>query len=147
MYDFGPLASSGNRRLLPGSQWKNILRCDVEFLVVTQEYFFPLGSTTDVALIHQNIQGMVIKELEIELFTGSGNIDVLCITEHGSKNVDYPNDGGETRSAPKRRVATPRSLIVSFTFQPPQKMFHIKKQRMTSESFMLCYTTVTLLEL
>lgn len=33
-------------------------------------------------LVHQNIQGMRSKELEIELFMNCNDIDILCITEH-----------------------------------------------------------------
>ncbi|CAK1589258.1 unnamed protein product [Parnassius mnemosyne] len=36
-------------------------------------------------LVHQNIQGMIGKELEIELFLNSNNIHILCITEHWLK--------------------------------------------------------------
>ena len=38
-----------------------------------------------INLVHQNIQGMLSKELEIELFMNSDNIDVLCVTEHWLK--------------------------------------------------------------
>lgn len=33
-------------------------------------------------VVHQNIQGMLSKELEIELFMNCNDIDILCITEH-----------------------------------------------------------------
>ncbi|GBP66095.1 hypothetical protein EVAR_37557_1 [Eumeta japonica] len=36
--------------------------------------------------VHENIQGMKNKELEVELFMDSANIDILCITEHWLRN-------------------------------------------------------------
>lgn len=36
----------------------------------------------NLKLIHQNIQGLPGKELELELFLEETNVDILCITEH-----------------------------------------------------------------
>ena len=36
----------------------------------------------DTNLVHQNIQGILNKDLEIKLFLHTNNIHVLCITEH-----------------------------------------------------------------
>ncbi|GBP73980.1 hypothetical protein EVAR_87845_1 [Eumeta japonica] len=36
--------------------------------------------------LHEDIQGMKNKELEVELFMDSANIDILCITEHWLRN-------------------------------------------------------------
>lgn len=33
-------------------------------------------------IVHQNIEGVSGKELEIELFLGCRNVDILCLTEH-----------------------------------------------------------------
>lgn len=47
-------------------------------------------SKTDLLnLVHQNIQGFACKELEIDLFLQSDNIDVLCITEHWLKGHEF----------------------------------------------------------
>lgn len=40
-------------------------------------------------LVHQNIQGMLGKELEIELFVNCNDIDLLCITEHWLKKHEF----------------------------------------------------------
>lgn len=37
-------------------------------------------------LVHQNIQGIKCKILELELFMNSNNIDIMCITEHFLKS-------------------------------------------------------------
>lgn len=40
-------------------------------------------------LVHQNIQGILNKECEVELFMNSNNIDILCVTEHWLKNYEF----------------------------------------------------------
>ena len=42
-------------------------------------------SFNSINLVHQNIQGFLNKELEVELFLNCNNIDILCITEHWLK--------------------------------------------------------------
>lgn len=51
---------------------------------------FKLKSKTKARLIpfnivHQNMQGLASKQLEVDLFLHSENIDILCITEHWMK--------------------------------------------------------------
>lgn len=43
----------------------------------------------EIKLVHQNIQGISRKELEIELFMNCNNIDILCITEHWLKSHQF----------------------------------------------------------
>lgn len=40
----------------------------------------------NINMVHQNIQGISGKDLELELFMNSKNIDILCITEHWLKS-------------------------------------------------------------
>lgn len=40
-------------------------------------------------IVHQNIQGLMGKELELELFMNCNNIDILCITEHWLKDHQF----------------------------------------------------------
>lgn len=42
-----------------------------------------------INLVHQNIQGLLGKELEIELFLNYNFIDIMCITEHWLKNYEF----------------------------------------------------------
>ncbi|KAJ8737452.1 hypothetical protein PYW08_000047 [Mythimna loreyi] len=45
-----------------------------------------LNSTNSINLVHQNIQGLMNKDLEVDLFLNCNNIDILCLTEHWLKS-------------------------------------------------------------
>ncbi|KAJ8722028.1 hypothetical protein PYW08_004430 [Mythimna loreyi] len=45
-----------------------------------------LKSLNSINLVHQNIQGLMNKDLEVELFLNCNNVDIFCITEHWLKS-------------------------------------------------------------
>lgn len=50
-----------------------------------------LGKTREdnsLRIVHQNIEGSIGKELEIELYLESSNVDILCLTEHWRKDCE-----------------------------------------------------------
>ena len=61
--------------------------------VVTSDPSNPLSINTrnkhNLNIFHQNIQGLIGKELELELFMNCNNIDILCLTEHWLKEHQF----------------------------------------------------------
>lgn len=61
-----------------------------------------------MVLVHQNMQGLAGKELEISLFLEKYNVQVLCLTEHWLKTYQVPflnNDSYSVLSAFARKNA------------------------------------------
>ena len=56
--------------------------------VIDSSMAIPIAKSNQLNLVHQNIQGLASKELEIELLLQSQNIDVLCLSEHWLRNYN-----------------------------------------------------------